>query len=84
MQQLIACMEVRQQKIEATQLDMKSLIFLHHDDIKSRTRFQASPSTVNHDLPNPSDALEAKNGVGATFSLEPYIPEVPILDLTPK
>lgn len=54
------------------------------DDIKSLTRFQASPFTVNHDLLDLSDALEAADGVGAPFSSEPNILEATILDLTPE
>lgn len=84
LQQLIAHIKVRQQEIEVAQLRMNSLIFLHIDDIKSLTRFQAGPSTVNHDLPNPSDALEIANGVGASFNPEPNVPETAILDLTPE
>lgn len=77
-------MEVRQQEIEVAQLHMNSLIFLHLKDIKSLTRFQVGPSTVNHDLPNFSDASEVVNGVGATFSLKPYILEAPILNFISK
>lgn len=54
------------------------------DDIKSLTRFQVGLFTVNHDLPDPSDALEAADGVGAPFSLEPNILEATIPDLTPE
>ena len=64
------------------QLHMNSLIFFHLDDIKSLTRFQAGPSTINHALFNPSDASETVDGVGATLSSEPYIPEALIPNLT--
>lgn len=54
------------------------------DDIKSLIRFQAGPSTINHDFPDPSDALETADGVGVLFSSEPNIPEVAIPYLTPE
>ncbi|KAJ9678264.1 hypothetical protein PVL29_022999 [Vitis rotundifolia] len=73
-----------QQEIEATQLCINSLISLYLEDIKSLSRFQASPSIANHDLPNPNNALKATNGVDATFSSKPYIPKAPISYLTPK
>lgn len=79
---MIARIEARQQEIEGAQLRMNSLISLHLDDIKSLTRFQAGPSIVNHDLPNPSDALEVADGVGASFSPKPNVLEVTIPDLT--
>ena len=61
---------------------MNLLISLHLEDIKSLTRFQAGPSTENHDLLNPNNASKAADGVDATFSSKPYIPEAPISYLT--
>ena len=75
-------MKARQEEIEVAQLHMNSLISFHLDDIKSLTRFQAGPSTINQDFPDPNDASKTTYGVGAMFSLEPYIPKAPIPNLT--
>ena len=61
---------------------MNLLISLHLEDIKSLTRFQVGPSTENHDLLYHNNASKAADGVDATFSSKPYIPEAPISYLT--
>ena len=55
------------------QLHMNSMTSLYLDDIKSLTRFQARPSTINHDLLNPSDASETVDDAIPNLTLEGLI-----------
>ncbi|KAJ9707476.1 hypothetical protein PVL29_002488 [Vitis rotundifolia] len=76
--------KAKQQEIEVVRLRINSLISLHLDDIKSLKRFQPSSSTVNHDLPEPSDGAKATVGVGASFSPKANVSKVAFLDLVPN